>query len=81
VLQHDSVATVATRFVAPLVTEGRMKRVARLHPLVRVAGADMIIAVDQSAAIPLSSIGPSDGSADHLRYEITSALDLLFSGF
>lgn len=81
VLQHDDTQTVGTKVVAPLATEREIRRVDRLHPRISVRGEDYFIAVDQVAAVPVSSIGPAVASAEHLRDEITRALDLLFTGF
>ena len=81
VLQHDHVTDIPTRIVAPLIVEGKMKRLTRLHPVVIHEGQRMIVAVDLAAAVPANLIGPMEGSAEHLQDEIKAALDLLFLGF
>jgi hypothetical protein len=80
ILQHDSVSALATRIVAPLLAEPQIKRVARLHPVLRLEGREMILAVDQAAAVPVSRLGDAVGSAEHLCYKIVAALDLLITG-
>lgn len=80
-LQHHHVETLGTKIVAPLVVEGRMRRVARLHPILEFENQRMIIAVDLAAAVPAGMIGRRLGSAAHLGDRITAALDLLFFGF
>jgi hypothetical protein len=57
-----------------------IKRVSRLHPMVSIASRSFLLVTEQMATVDVSDLGPPQGTAEHLRYEITAALDLLFLG-
>jgi toxin CcdB len=80
VLQSDYLSVLRTRLVAPLMESHEIKRVTRLHPVISVASRQFVLVTEQMATVDVADLGPAQGTADHLRYEITAALDLLFVG-
>jgi toxin CcdB len=80
ILQSDHVSVLRTRLVAPLMEPHEIKRVSRLHPVVPLASQTLILVTEQMATVDVADLGPAQGTAEHLRYEITAALDLLFLG-
>ena len=80
VLQHNRADTVATMVAAPLAPLNIQLSASRLHPSVAVNGQRYVIFVEQLAAISRKAAGPVVGSAKTNQYEITAALDMLFTG-
>jgi hypothetical protein len=81
VLQHHDVEALATVVVAPLFLPSELDALERLRPSATVSGRVYIVAVDRLASLPKRQIGPPSDNLEVLRYELTKALDLLFSGF
>jgi hypothetical protein len=52
----------------------------RLHPRIKIDGQQYVIFMAQLAAVPRNQIGSVIGNATAERYEITRALDMLFTG-
>lgn len=57
-----------------------IKRVDRLHPTLSFASRSFLLVMEQMATVDVADLGRAEGTADHLRYEITTALDFLFTG-
>jgi hypothetical protein len=66
--------------VAPLAPVTAAFELSRIHPIVEIAGTRYVILVERLAAIQTKGMGPVVGTADGSRYEITAALDMLFTG-
>jgi toxin CcdB len=81
ILQHDELASLRTRVVAPLLRPGEVKQVARLHPAVRLRGDEFLLVLDQMSAVDATHLGPAETTLDAQRDEIIAALDLLFTGY
>jgi hypothetical protein len=80
VLQSDHLAVLRTRLVAPLMELHEIKRVDRLHPTLMFASRSFLLVIEQMATVDVADLGRAEGTAVHLRYEITAALDFLFLG-
>jgi hypothetical protein len=80
ILQSDHLSVLRTRLVAPLMEPHEIKRVSRLHPIVSVASRSFLLVTEQMATVDVADLGSAQATAEHLRYEITAALDLLFLG-
>ena len=80
--QSELLEHLTTRFVVPLVPiEHVGTPMARLNPRFEVAGEELVMMPQFAGAIPVRSLGVTIKSvADH-HYSITSALDMLISGF
>lgn len=82
VLQSDYTAHTETVVVAPLaVKEAFGGGAKRLHPVVSVAGRDLIVATHEVGAILRRNLGKFHGNVAGHRYEIVGAIDVLFTGF
>ena len=80
ILQHDELASLRTRIVAPLLRPGEVRQVTRLHPMVRLRGTEFLLVMDQLSAVDTTHLGPAEATLAAHRDEIVSALDLLFTG-
>lgn len=81
ILQADVAAEGRGRIVAPLVPFGCMDSVAgRLLPTVRHADQEFYLVVELMASWPVGALRRPVGSVAADRYEITRALDWLFTG-
>jgi len=81
VLQSDFLSVVESVVVAPLVPLARRKPVARLMPIIAVAGIDHVLLAHEMAAISRALLKRPAGTAAPARDEIIAALDLVFLGF
>ena len=81
VLQSDHLSVLRTRLVAPLMEPHEIRKVSRLHPEVSVASRSFLLVTEQMATIDVVDLGPAEGTAEHLRYDIIAAIDLLFTGY
>lgn len=81
VLQHDNISDLDEVVVAPLYLTSQLSSVRHLRPKVRLDDQDYLIAVDRLGAMPRRQLGAPLANLEQLRYEITKALDLLFTGF
>ena len=79
-LQSDLLAYFATRVVAPLMVEGSIERVARLHPVFEIDGVRAVMATDRLAAVQRRELGPAVGSLANKHSDIIAAIDVLWSG-
>jgi hypothetical protein len=81
VLQHHDIDAIATIVVAPLYLPSELDTLERLRPSTTIGGRTYLVAVDRLASIPKRQLGLTSDNLEHLRYEFTKALDLIFSGF
>ncbi|MEI8095062.1 MAG: CcdB family protein [Spirochaetales bacterium] len=82
ILQHDVVAALATRVVAPLTRATcTVLPIGRLHPTVALAGDTYLVVMHELASVPMTVLGPVQASLKSRRDEMVAALDLLFVGF
>lgn len=80
VLQSDHLSALRTRLVAPLMEPHEISKVIRLHPEISIASRPFLLVTEQIATVDVVDLGPAEGTAEHLRYDITAALDFLFLG-
>jgi toxin CcdB len=79
--QADLLAHLSTRLVVPLIPLAQApKPAARLNPVFRVAGADLVMVTQYAAAVELQELGDVVGSLAAHDHEIVGALDLLITG-
>ena len=81
-VQADLLRDLASRVVAPLapVSKLRGKPLARLNPIVSIAGRDHAVLFQELAAIPTKALGSTVGNLRGRRDDLIAALDLLFTG-
>ena len=82
-LQSDPMNLLMTRIVAPIRKESDYsdQKLSRIHLPINIGNEGYIIFLSELAAIPLNGLGEKVLNAAILRQEITSAIDLLFTGF
>jgi toxin CcdB len=80
ILQHNRISSAGSIIVAPLVLASAALKPTRLHPVLAVSNREYVILLEELAAIPRQVLGHVVGSAEMRRYQIVSALDLLFTG-
>lgn len=81
-VQADLLPELGTRLVAPLLPLDAIPRpLKRLHPIVRFADHDFILATHLMAAVPVRSLGRPLESLDNQYDTIKSAIDMAFNGF
>jgi toxin CcdB len=79
-LQSDLLEHFATRIVVPLMVDGSIDRVGRLHPVFEVDGDRVVMATDRLAAIQRRELGAPVGSLAAKHSDIIAAIDVLWSG-
>jgi len=79
-LQSDLLDEFATRIVAPLMLEGTIERVGRLHPIFTVEGLRVVLATDRLAAVQRRDLGNAITSLDAHHSDIIAAIDILWTG-
>ena len=81
-VQTDLLRDMASRVVAPLVPVSKLrgKPLARLNPIISIAGRDHAVLFQELAAIPTKALGSAVASLRDRRDEMIAALDLLFTG-
>jgi toxin CcdB len=80
-LQDNMLAELATRVVAPLVSDETFGPPMRtLNPRIFIDGKPYILLTHLLAAISSNSLGKLVGSAGSQRDEIVGSIDLLFTG-
>jgi hypothetical protein len=80
VLQSDRVSSFGSVIVAPLqLSVGAFDR-SRIHPRAVLGGARYVALCERLAAVESATLGAVIGSAADSRYEITAAIDMLFTG-
>lgn len=81
VLQHEVLSDLESVVVAPLYLAKDLSEIRQLRPKVRIGRSDYVLAVDRLASFPKHQLGDPTANLASSSYEITKALDLLFSGF
>jgi toxin CcdB len=81
-VQADLLRDLASRVVVPLAPLGKLrgKPLARLNPLVSIAGRDHAVLFQELAAVPTKALRSPVGNLRSRRDELVAALDLLFTG-
>lgn len=80
--QSDHLRPFETRVVAPLLPRGEnAEPVARLQPLLSIAGNQLILTTHLLAAVPRSELGRPVATLADQGDAIDMALDLLITGF
>ncbi|WP_375457690.1 CcdB family protein [uncultured Enterovirga sp.] len=80
VLQHDLLADLRTRVVAPLVDEGEVGSIDKLTPEIEFQGKKLRIRFDQLVTVDIQSLGSELGRID-VQDVVMRSIDLLFTGF
>ena len=80
-IQHDAVAPLRLRIVAPLLRPGTVDRLEILMPEVTVAGSAFLVSMPELFAIDQHRLGRVEANLATHRDAIVRALDLLFTGF
>jgi toxin CcdB len=81
VLQADIADEGRGRIIAPLAPRAALTgAVGRLLPVVRHGGRDFYLALESMTSLPTVAFRNPVGSIASQRYEITRALDWLFTG-
>jgi toxin CcdB len=80
VLQHDRVTSIQSVVVAPLVAIPREQASNRLHPVIELEGQHYAVLTEDLGSLPRNRLTRVVGSAEAHHYEITRALDMLFTG-
>lgn len=83
VLQSDSISILPLRIVAPIRNAGiyEYKTINKLHLPLQIKGVDYIAFISEMAAIPINLAGDTIARVREMRTEISSAIDLIFTGF
>lgn len=80
-IQHDAVAPLRLRIVAPLLKAGTVERLDILMPEVTVAGGIFVVSMPELFAIDQHRLDRDEANLSDHRDAIVRALDLLFTGF
>ena len=81
-LQAEINSHFATRVVAPLFPVGDIPEFAKsLNPVFEIEGANVVMATQGMAAVPVAILKHPLCSLENQRAEIVAAIDLLFQGF
>ena len=80
VLQHDALAHLTTRVVAPLITPKAIPFFERVMPEVNVGGARYVVDVTNIGVIPARLLQDRVANLEGRRYDIVRAIDLVFTG-
>jgi toxin CcdB len=80
--QSDAVSElVRTRFVVPLFDPDSVpKTMQKLHPLLQLNDAAVLMATQLATAVPVKDLSPPIASMANHRYTILNALDFLITG-
>ncbi len=79
--QAEGLSHFGTRVVAPLLPKPKVPPpTARLHPIFRREGVDLVLATQLLATLPRRELGRPIASLAHERYTIVAALDMLIAG-
>ncbi len=83
ILQADEISELATRIVAPLrkAVNTKSQYISKIHIEIEINNQPYIAFISEMAAIPIHYLGDCIINLSHLRTEVTSAIDLLFTGF
>jgi hypothetical protein len=80
VLQHDRAETVLTVVTAPVAPWTKLLSASRMHPEISIDNGRYVILIEQLAAVARRAVGRTIATAEAKDYEITRALDMLFTG-
>jgi toxin CcdB len=80
ILQSDRAGLLNTIVAAPLAPAAPAFERSRIHPIVAIDGTRYVVFTEYLAAISSRDLGRIVGSASDSRYDITRALDMLFTG-
>ncbi len=81
-LQADLLNTIATRVVAPLVSESAMgKPIDHLNPQFQIKRKSVYMSTAEMAGVPVRALGEKVGNLRDQRHIIIAALDFIFTGF
>jgi toxin CcdB len=82
VLQHDMLADLSTRVVAPLIAEDDAgSATARMVPIVNVLGTRYAIAIQLCGTVPVRALGEPIANLEAEQAAIKNTIDRLFLGF
>jgi toxin CcdB len=79
--QSDLLDEFGSRVVVPLLPIAEVKTASRIHPVFVIDDNPYIMSTHLIFAIPLERLGSRVGSLAQDDLTITSALDMLFSGY
>jgi toxin CcdB len=80
VRQSDRVTSFGSTIVAPRERSiGAFAR-SRIHPTVEIDGVVYVVLCERLAAVRSATLGRVVGTGAQSRYQITAALDMLFTG-
>ncbi|WP_026843554.1 CcdB family protein [Brumicola pallidula] len=81
-VQTDLLSGLNTRVVVPLMGVSDSPKLAKyLNPTFNVKGEEVAMMTQFIAAIPESELTNQTGNLGEFHHEISSALDMIFSGF
>jgi len=80
VVQSDYLHVLPTRVVVPLVIEGGIRPIHRLNPQFEIEGRKLYFHPVEIAALPVRALRSPVANLEKYRYELISALDLVFTG-
>lgn len=80
-VQADLLRALSSRVVVPLLSAEAFKPALRLNPIFEIDGRELVMATQYIAAIPEKELAQKITTLEGSRFEITQALDMLFSGF
>lgn len=80
ILQSELTVSKKMAVVAPLDSCNHYDKTLRVCPQITIEDENLLIIVPQLAAVPLHLLGEVVGGGEHLRTDILSALDRLFTG-
>jgi len=79
--QSDLLGHLASRLVVPLVPKSKAPApVARLNPILSIAGKDYVMMTETAGAVRVKQLGAVVGSLATRHFEIIDALDIMISG-
>ena len=81
-VQADILDPLNTRLVVPLLPVAEApKPAARLNPVFRIDGADVVMVTQFASAVRIAELGRPVATLEPRFAEITAALDMLLQGF
>jgi|SRR5215470_8180931 len=80
ILQHPRVSSTGTLVVGPLTESSAALSRSRLHPRIDVKSRSYVMITEELSGVLRRTLGQIVGSAEHNRYAIIAAIDLLFTG-
>jgi toxin CcdB len=80
VVQADQLSVLPTRIAAPLALTGAIKPEGRMNPRFEIAGVACYFSPTEIRVFPMPTLGKPIANLEDYRYQIVSALDLVFLG-